>query len=94
MQKSFQNDKNCAYFIVIALVVAQLFKIVFFTKLEDLERYKVDTNFVKSQRTEDFFCIKLTFCTVILFAKFHDMSSVKIPWQHNGRQALSIQGVK
>ena len=30
MQKSFQNDKNGAYFIVIALLVAQLSKILFY----------------------------------------------------------------
>ena len=45
--------------------------------------------------SEVFFCIELKLCTVVtLITKFHDMSSVTFPWQHNGLQALSIQKVK
>ena len=44
--------------------------------------------------TEDFFGMKLKLCTVILIAKFHDMSTVTFPWQHKGLQAISIQKVK
>ena len=42
-----------------------------------------------------FLHIELKLCTVvILITKFHDMSTVTFPWQHNGLQALSIQRVK
>ena len=55
-------------------------------------------NDVKSQKkwniSEDFFCIELKICTVMLTTKFHEMSTVTFPWQHNGLQALSIQKVK
>ena len=45
--------------------------------------------------SEVFFCIELKLYTVVtLITKFHDMSSVTFPWQHNGLQALSIQKVK
>jgi len=94
MQKSFQNDKNGAHFIVIALLVAQLSKILFYANWRTLKVTSWTQNVVKSQRTEDFFCIKLKLCTVILIAKFDDMSTLTFPWQHNGLQALSIQRVK
>ena len=36
--------------------------------------------------------MELTLSTVVtLITKFHDMSTVTFPWQHNGLQALSIQ---
>ena len=45
--------------------------------------------------SEDFFCVELKVCTVVtLITKFHDMSTVTFPWQHNGLQALFIQKVK
>ena len=46
-------------------------------------------------KSEDFFCIGLKLCTVVsLITKFHGMSTVTFPWQHNGLQALSIQNEK
>ena len=42
-----------------------------------------------------FFCIELKLGTVvILITKFHDMSTVTFPWEHNLLQAPSIQRVK
>ena len=39
--------------------------------------------------------IELKLCTVvIIITKFHDMSTMTFPWQHNGLQARSIQMVK
>ena len=51
---------------------------------------------VKSQKIEYlsrlFLYIELKLITVVtLITKFHDMSTVTVPWQHNGLQALSIQ---
>ena len=87
-------------FIVIALLVAELFK-----GFTDVNKMTCDAtlwtqNDVKSQIkkrniSEDILCIELTLCTVItLVTKFHHMSIVTFPWQHNGLQALSIQKVK
>ena len=49
-------------------------------------------NYVTSQKiSEDFFYIELKLCTVVaITTKFHDISIVTFPWQHNGLQALSI----
>ena len=42
--------------------------------------------------SHDVFCIELKRSTVVaLITKFHDLSTVTIPWQHNGLQVLSIQ---
>ena len=46
---------------------------------------------VKSQKNG----ISLKLCIVVaLTTKFHDISTVTFPWQHNGLQALSIQKIK
>ena len=46
----------------------------------------------KMNLSHDFFCIELKPSTVVtLITKFHDMSTVTFPRQHNGLQALSIQ---
>ena len=80
--------KNSVYFIVIALLIAELSKIL--SKLDDLWRYNVNTKWCKI--TKDFFCIELKLSTfVTLIKKFHDMSTVTFPWQHKGLPALSIQ---
>ena len=53
------------------------------------------SNHKKWNTSEDFICIELKLCTVVtVITKFHDMSTVTFPWQHNGLQALSIQNIK
>ena len=52
-------------------------------------------NHKKLNISHDFFCIDLKLSAVVtLITKFHDMSTVTIPWQHNGLQAFSIQREK
>ena len=42
--------------------------------------------------SRDFFCIELKLSTVVtLMTKLHDMSTVRLPSQHNGLQALFFQ---
>ena len=80
--------KNGVYFIVIALLVAELFKMTCDVTLWT-------QNDVKSQKVEDFSCIELKLCTVVaLTTKFHAISTVTFAWQHNRLQALSIQNIK
>ena len=66
--------KNGFYFIVIALLVAKLFKILIYANLDDLWFHNVDTG-VKSQKkliSHIFSCIELKVSTVItLITKFH-----------------------
>ena len=70
--------KNGVYFIVIALLVAELFKVTC-----DITLWT--QNDVKSQKIEGFFVIELKLCTVVaLTTKFHDIFTVTFPWQHNG----------
>ena len=70
MQKSFQNDKNGAYFIVIALCpVLQDFVLC---KLEGLERHKVDTKCCKIKKDWRLFLYKTeTLCSY---------THCKVPW--------------
>ena len=83
--------KNGVYFTVIALLVAELFKVTCDVTLWTQN----DVNHKKWNISEDFFCIELKLCTVVaLTTKFHDISTVTFPWQHNGLQALSIQKIK
>ena len=83
--------KNGMYFIVIALLVAELFKMTCNITLW------AQIN-VKSQKNEislKTFFYKLKLCTVVaLNTKFHDISTVTFPSQCNGLQALSIQKLK
>ena len=45
--------------------------------------------------SKDVFCIELNLCAVAtLITKFHVISTVTFPWQHNELQALSIQKVE
>ena len=89
-ERSFKMMKNRVYFIVIALLVAELFKILV-TTVTWIQ------NDVKSQKMEYLWRLFLQyyknwkFVVVTLITKFHDMSTVTFPWQHNGLQALSIQ---
>ena len=54
----------------------------------------VKSQIKKRNLSEDILCIELKLCTVItLVTKFHHMSIVTFPWQHNGLQAFSIQKV-
>ena len=47
--------------------------------------HKVVQNHKKLIISLDFFCIELKLSTVVmLLTKFHDMSTVTFPWQHNG----------
>ena len=49
--------------------------------------HKVVQNHKKLIISLDFFCIELKVSTVVmLLTKFHDMSTVTFPWQHNGLQ--------
>ena len=91
--------KNGIYFIVIALLVVELFKILIYANEMTSDVTLWTQNDIKITKkwniSEDFFCIELKLCTVVtLITKFHDMSTVTFPWQHNGLQALSIQKVK
>ena len=87
--------KNGLYFIVIALLVAELFKILSYANemsVTSQKGHKVVQNHKKLNLSLDFFCMELKLSTVLtLLTKFHDMSTVTFPWQHNGLQAHSIQ---
>ena len=87
------------YFIRIALLVAELFKIFIYANKITCDVTLWTQNDVKSQTkwniSEDFFCIELKLCAVVISTtKFHDISTVTFPWQHNGLQAFSIQKIK
>ena len=70
--------KNGVYFIVITLLVAELFKIFNLCKFRSLvTSFWAETLIVQ--------------LLITLMTKFHDMSTVTFPWQHNVLQALSIQ---
>ena len=89
--------KNGVYFIVIALLVAELFKILIYANLMTCDvilwsKSGVKKNHKKFNISHNFFCVELKLSTVVtLITKFHDMSTVTFPWQHDGLQALSIQ---
>ena len=89
--------QNGVYFIAIALLVAELFKILIQAKSMTFDITVWTLNYFKSQKwniSENFFGIELKLCTVVtLITKFHDMSSGTFSWQHNGLQPLSIQKV-
>ena len=87
---NFKMIKNGVYVVVIALLVAKLFKILIYANYRPCDIVRWTQNDVKSQKMKD-----LKFCSVVtVITKFHDMSTVAFPWQHNGLQALSIQRVK
>ena len=69
--------KNGVYFIVVAFLVAKLFKILIYANKRTCDVTRWTQNDVKSQKwniSEDFFCIELKlFKVVILITKFHDM---------------------
>ena len=87
--------KNGVYFSVIALLVADLLKILIYANsmsVTSQKGHKVVKNHKKLIISLDFFCIELKLSTVVmLLTKFHDMSTVTFPWQHNGLQPLFIQ---
>ena len=71
--------------------VIEYFDFVFYFGTSQQE-HKVVWNHKKLNISHDFFCIELKLSTVATFiTKFHDMSTVTFPWQHNGLQALSSQ---
>ena len=54
--------------------------------------HKVVQYHKKLNISHDLSCIELKLATVVtLITKFHYMSTVIFPWQHNGLQAFSIQ---
>ena len=83
---------------MITPLVAELFKILVYANEMTCDVALWTQNDVKRQKrkiSEDFFCIELKLCTVVaLTTKFHNISTVTFPWQHNGLQALSIQKIK
>ena len=89
-ERAFKMMKNGVYFIRIAVLVAELFKIFIYAN-----SITCDVTLWTQNISEDFFCIELKLGTVVtLTTKFHDISTVKFPWQHNGLQAFSIQKIK
>ena len=55
--------------------------------------HKVVYNRKKLNISHVFFCIELKLRTVVtLITKLHNMSTMIFPWQHNGLQALSVEG--
>ena len=93
IRKSFQNEW-CLFYCDSALgcQVVQDFDLC---KLDDLWCHFVYTKWCKITKnwiSHNFFCIELKLGAVVtLITKFHDMSTVAFPWQHNGAQAPSIQ---
>ena len=88
-KRAFIVMKNGIYFIVIALLVAELFHEFDLCKLRDLWHHKVNIKWCKIARkwniSEDGFLIELKLYTVVaLITEFHVMSTVTFPWQHNG----------
>ena len=87
--------KNGVYFTVIALLVAELFKIFIFPNEVTCDFQPGTESGVchkKMNISHDVFCIELKLSTVVtLITKFHDLSTVTIPWQHYGLQVLSMQ---
>ena len=91
IERAFKTMKNGMYFIVIALLVAELFKMTCNITLWAQN----DVNPQKNGISLKTFFIELKLCTVVaLNTKFHDISTVTFPWQWNGLQALSIQKLK
>ena len=85
-ERAFQVMKNGVYFIVIALLIAELFKILIYANYMtcDVTTGKVVRNHKKLNISRNFFCIELKLSAVVtLITKFH-MSTVIFPWQHNG----------
>ena len=85
--------KNGVYFIVISLLVAELFKILIYANYMTCD-VTTGTKWCEITKklniSHDFFCIELKLSTVVtLITKFLDMCTVTFPWQHNGLQALS-----
>ena len=85
-ERAFKMMKNGLYFIVIALLVADLFQVLIYANqisVTSQKGNKVVQNHKKLNISFDFFCIELKLSTVVmLFTKFHDMSTVTFPWQH------------
>ena len=76
------------YFIVIAVLVAELFKILIYANQMTCDVTTWTQSGVQSQKSRTF-CIELKLCTAaILITKLHDMSTVTYPWQHNGLHTM------
>ena len=88
--------KNGFYFNVIALLFAELLKILIYKNEMTCDVQPGTETGVMSQKNEYItifsVILELKLSTVVtLITKFHDMSTVTFPWQHTGLQALSIQ---
>ena len=98
IRKRFQNDEDWRLFYCDGTLGCRVIQDFDLCKLHDLWRHNVDKmmlNHKKWNLSEDFFCMELKLCIVVtLIPKFHDMSIVAFPGQHNGLQALPIQKVK
>ena len=94
IRKSFQNDEEWHLFQRDSTLGCRLIQDFDLCKLDECDvtkGHKVVQNHKKLIISLDFFCIELKLSTVVmLLTKFHDMSTVTFPWQHNGLQALSI----
>lgn len=79
------------YIILIALLVAGLFKILIYAMwrhIVDIKRCQITKNGISLS-------IEMTLCAVVtLIAKFLDMSNVAFPWKQNRLQALFMRKVK
>ena len=75
--------KNGVSFIVIALLLAELFKILIYANeisVTSQQEYKVLQNHKKSNISHDFFCIEVKLSRVVtLLTKFHEMAFVTFP---------------
>ena len=88
IRKSFQNDEEWRLFYCDSTLGYWVLQDFDLRKLDNLWGHNRDTLNI----SHDFFWIELTLSTAVtLITKFHDMSTVTFPWQHNGLQALSIQ---
>ena len=84
--------KNGIYFIVIALLLAELFKILIYADYVTCDVTMLTQSGVKSQKIEYLPCFLYKTGTLYsCFTQSFIVSTVTFPWQHNGLQALSIQ---
>ena len=88
LERAFKIIKNGVYFIVIALLVAELFKILIYANqisVTSQQEHKVVQNHKKLNISHNFFCMELKLSTVVtLLTKFHEMSFVTFPCNRMG----------
>ena len=90
-ERAFKMMNNGVYFIMIALLVAKFFNmtcdviIIVDTKWCKITKNGIYRLFL--YRTDTLYFVALP-------TKFHDISTVTFPWQHNGLQVLSNHKMK